>query len=129
MYFKLAVRNAKRQIQNYLIYFMTVALTVALLFAINNIICSGRLDIFVDRGESAKASLQILVVTISMIVAFVLGYATSFLLKQRKREFGTYLTLGMNRRDILMIFLAETAVICTIALGAGLAAGDRKSVV
>lgn len=123
MYFKLAVRNAKRQIQNYLIYFMTVALTVALLFAINNIICSGRLDIFVDRGESAKASLQILVVTISMIVAFVLGYATSFLLKQRKREFGTYLTLGMNRRDILMIFLAETAVICTIALGAGLAAG------
>ena len=34
MFFKLAVRNVKRQFGNYLIYFMTVALTVALLFAI-----------------------------------------------------------------------------------------------
>lgn len=123
MYFKLAFRNVKRQLGNYLIYFITVALTVALLFAVNNIIYSRNLAVFVDRGESAKTTLQIIVVMISMVVAFVLSYATSFLLKRRKREFGTYLTLGMTRRDLLTIFLAETLLICMIALGAGLAAG------
>ncbi len=123
MYFKLAVRNVKRQVGSYLIYFMTVALTVALLFAINNCIYSRELAAFLDRGESAKTSLKILVAAISFVVAFVLSYATSFLLKRRKREFGTYLTLGMTRRDILTIFLAETLVICCIALGAGLLAG------
>lgn len=123
MYFKLALRNVKRQMENYLIYFMTVALTVALLFAINNIIYSSNLKVFVDRGDSARTALQVIVVMISMVVAFVLSFSTSFLLKCRKREFGTYLTLGMTRRDILSIFLAETFVICMIALGVGLAAG------
>lgn len=123
MYCKLALRNVKRQMENYLIYFMTVALTVALLFAINNIICSSNLKVFVDRGDSARTALQIMVVMISMVVAFVLSFSTSYLLKCRKREFGTYLTLGMTRRDILSIFLAETFVICMIALGVGLAAG------
>lgn len=123
MYFKLAVRNVKRQVGNYLIYFMTVSLTVALLFAINNLICSRELAVFVDRGEGAKTALKIVVAAISFVVAFVLSYATSFLLRRRKREFGTYLTLGMNRRGILCLFLAETFVICGIALGAGLLAG------
>lgn len=123
MYLKLAARNVKRQMGNYLIYFMTVALTVALLFAINNIICSSNLAVFVDRGESAREALQVMVAAISSIVAFVLSYATSFLLKRRKREFGMYLTLGMTRRDILTVFLMETFVIGSIALGTGLVAG------
>ncbi len=123
MYFKLALRNVKRQMENYLIYFLTVSLTVALLFAINNIIYSSNLTVFVDRGESARTALRIMVVMISMVVAFVLSFSTSFLLKCRKREFGTYLTLGMTRKNLLTIFLAETLVICSIALGAGLAAG------
>nr|WP_300901441.1 hypothetical protein [uncultured Acetatifactor sp.] len=81
MYLNLAVRNVKRQVGNYLIYFMTVSLTVALLFAINNVIYSRELAVFVDRGESARTALKILVAAISFVVAFVLSYATSFLLK------------------------------------------------
>lgn len=123
MYAKLALRNVKRQMGNYLIYFMTVALTVALLFSINNVICSRELSVFVDRGESEKTALKIIVAAISFVVAFVLSYATSFLLKRRKREFGTYLTLGMTRKDLLTIFQTETLVICCIALGVGLFAG------
>ena len=60
---------------------------------------------------------------ISFIVAFVLSYATSFMLKLRKREFGTYLTLGMTRKNILFIFLGETLIMCGAALGIGILAG------
>ena len=123
MYLNLAVRNVKRQVGSYLIYFMTVSLTVALLFAVNNVIYSRELAALADRGEGAGTALKILVAAISFVVAFVLSYATSFLLKRRKREFGTYLTLGMTRRDILRLFLAETLVICGSALGRGLLAG------
>lgn len=123
MYLNLAIRNVKRQVGSYLIYFMTVSLTVALLFAVNNVIYSRELAALADRGEGAGTALKILVAAISFVVAFVLSYATSFLLKRRKREFGTYLTLGMTRRDILRLFLAETLVICGIALGIGLLTG------
>ena len=122
MYAKLALRNVKRQVGNYLIYFMTVALTVALLFAISNVIFSENLEKFTSSREM-RSGLVGMVVLISAIVAFVLRYATAFMLRLRKREFGTYLTLGMTRGDLLRIFLAETTWICLGALAVGLLLG------
>lgn len=123
MFSRLALRNVKRQIGNYLIYFMTVSLTVALLFAVNNIIFSEQIANYAEMMSEFKTGLIGVVVFISLIVAFVLGYATSFMLKLRKREFGTYLTLGMTRKNILLIFISETMVICLIALGIGIVLG------
>ena len=82
---KLAARNVKRQIGNYLIYFITVTLTVSLMFAMNNIIYSEQLmQIAQDTGM--VESLIGISVVVAVIVAFVLGYATSFMLKLRKRR-------------------------------------------
>ncbi len=118
---KLAIRNVKRQLGNYLIYFITVALTVALLFGINNIIYSENLVVLMDEGM--ETVLNAATFFISMVVAFVLGYANSFMLKLRKKEFGLYLTLGMSRRDILKIFFLENMIICIAALATGAVAG------
>lgn len=123
MYAKLALRNVKRQIGNYFIYFITVVLTVALLFAAGNIIFSDNLARFTIKRDELQSALCGVVIFISLIVAFILSYATSFMLKLRKREFGTYLTLGMSRKNILIIFISETMLICIGALGLGLALG------
>lgn len=120
---KLAMRNVRRQVGNYLIYFMTVAFTVAMLFSVSNIIFSDNLMRYTAVNKEVYSALISTVILISAIVAFVLSYATSFMLKLRKREFGTYLTLGMTRRNILTIFLSETAIIGVLALGVGLAIG------
>ena len=44
MFVKLAIRNVHRQIQSYLIYFVTVALSISLLFAVNNLSYSDRIQ-------------------------------------------------------------------------------------
>ena len=120
---KLAARNVKRQVGNYLIYFITVSLTVALMFAVNNVIYEkGMLEKLSD-AEEMRTMLTALSVIVSLIVAFVLGYATSFMLKLRKREFGTYLTLGMTRRNILSVFFLETLILCAASLATGLLLG------
>ncbi len=120
---KLAARNVKRQIGNYLIYFITVSLTVALMFAINNFIFEEQLLARANNNDELKTALIAITVIVSLIVAFVLGYATSFMLKLRKREFGTYLTLGMTRGNILSLFLLESLMLCVVALGVGIALG------
>ncbi|RKJ20883.1 ABC transporter permease [bacterium D16-50] len=120
---KLAIRNVRRQLGNYLIYFMTLALVTALLFAVNNIIYSDNLAVFVVDEEEAQMVLAMATVLISAVVAFVLSYAGSFMLRLRKQEFGMYLTLGMSRGDILKLFFLENSVICIAALGVGAAAG------
>ena len=52
MFTKLALRNVRRQIGNYLIYFITVSLTVALLFAVNNIIFGDEIAKFAQIGRA-----------------------------------------------------------------------------
>lgn len=120
---KLALRNVRRQIGNYLIYFITVSLTVALMFAVNSVVYSPQLQQAADAMRELKTGLIAITVFISLIVAFVLGYATSFMLRLRKREFGTYLTLGMTRRNILALFVLETLILGAAALVVGVVLG------
>ncbi len=124
MLFKLAFRNVKRQVGSYLIYFVTVALTVALMFAVNNFIYS---DLMIMVEEVLADFIDMLLIGISwgigIVSAFVLGYVTSYLLRRRKKEFGLYLTLGMSRKNIVMIFAGETAVNFLLSLGVGILIG------
>ena len=123
MFAKLAFRNVRRQLGNYLIYFITVSITVALMFAVNNVIYSPQMLQRAELMRELKSGLIGITVFVSLIVSFVLGYATSFMLKLRKREFGMYLTLGMNRRNILSIFVLETMLLGFAALITGIILG------
>lgn len=123
MFFKLAVRNAKRQMGNYLIYFITVSITVALTFALNSLIYSRQMTERATTITNLSEGLIMVVIFVAIVVAFVLGYATSFMLKLRKREFGTYLTMGMTRRNIISIFMAENMIMCGAALAVGTGLG------
>lgn len=123
MFAKLAFRNVKRQLGNYLIYFITVSLTVALMFAFDSVIFEEQLLARAQTIDDLRTALILITVFISVIVAFVLGYATSFMLKLRKREFGTYLTLGMTRANIMCVFLLESLLLCVVSLVTGILLG------
>ncbi|MGN0999395.1 MAG: ABC transporter permease, partial [Faecousia sp.] len=58
-----------------------------------------------------------------LVTALVLSYATGFMLKLRKKEFGMYLTLGMTRRNIQTLFACETGLLSVLALIVGIGAG------
>ena len=123
MFAKLACRNVKRQLSNYLIYFVTVTLTVSMMFAFSNLIFSKELLGYAQKIKDMQHGLIAITVVVSLIVAFVLGYASSFMLRLRKREFGTYLTVGMKRHHILIMFTAENLIIGLVALGCGILLG------
>ena len=124
MLFKLAVRNVRRQASSYLIYFITVTLTVAFLFALNNMIFGEVLGkthaLYEDIVRPLLAALS---VVLAAVIAFVLAYATAFLLRRRKKEFGLYLTLGLSRGNILALFAGETAITFLASLAAGVLLG------
>lgn len=119
---KLAFRNVRRQIGNELIYFITVALTVALMFAVTQVLFSRVLYEYAV-GRDLQSALIVLIVFISLVVAFMLSYASAFMLRLRRREFGVYLTCGMTRGDVMKLFLTEHLFICLVALAAGMALG------
>ena len=120
MLFKLAVRNVRRQLGSYLIYFITVMLTVATVFAVNNMIFSDVVSVLQEQyADFVRPLLVALSAVLAAIMAFVLAYATTFLLRRRKKEFGLYLTLGLSRGNILSLFAGETAITFLVSLAAG----------
>ena len=123
MFAKLALRNVKRQIHNYLIYFVTVVLSVALLFAVNNLSYSDRIRQLAEISNDINAMFNMVTVLSFLVTALVLSYATAFMLKLRKKEFGMYLTLGMTRRNIRTLFFCETWLLSGLALMVGMGVG------
>jgi hypothetical protein len=105
MYTKLALRNAKRSIFNYLLYITTMTILIAIMYVSNCIAIFGNI-----QAGFQTASLPLLIVVI--MVALV-NYINTFMMKQRAKEFANYLLLGMEKSKLLKMFLLE---ICFIGI-------------
>ena len=127
MLFKLSLKNIKRSIKDYAIYFFTLVLGVAIFYVFNAIDSQTvMLDITSSTYEIIKLMTNILSgvsVFVSFILGFLIIYASRFLIKRRNKEFGIYLTLGMGKRKISSILLLETLFIGLISLFIGLGLG------
>ena len=125
--FKLILKNVRKNIQDYLIYFLTLTLSVSLFYAFNSI---SDQPIFSEMGmtrsllyEQLGIMISSLSVVIALVLAFLIIYANQFLLKRRKKELGIYMTLGMRKGRISRIFAGETLCVGVIALVTGLILG------
>lgn len=120
---KLSLRNVRRQAGKYLIYFVTLVTIMSLLSSISYLIFSSRVQELANDDLGFQNGLLGIVIFGSSVMAVVMGYATSFLVKLRRKEFGLYLISGMNKRDILSIYITESTILSLIALGIGLCLG------
>lgn len=127
MYIKLAKRNMERSLRDYTIYFLTLVFGVCIFYTFNSI---GSQKIMMKLNEYEAQNFQkiddlmkIVSIFISCILGFLIIYANSYLIKRRKKEFGIYLTLGMENREISNILLIETILIGVFSLGIGLFLG------
>ena len=127
MLFKLSLKNMKKSIKDYAIYFLTLVLGVAIFYMFNSL-DSQQAMLQVSQSQREIIKLMIMMLGyISVFVAIVLGllivYANNFLINRRKKEFGIYMTLGMGKRQISKIILMETIFVGIISLIIGLVVG------
>lgn len=131
MLFKLSLKNISKSIKDYTIYFFTLILGVAIFYVFNAIDDQTiMLNVSSSTYEIIKLLTQILSgvsVFVSIILAFLIIYASRFLIKRRNKEFGIYLTLGMSKRKISLILFFETLIIGIASLALGLGIGVSLS--
>ena len=127
MLFKLSLKNISKSIKDYAIYFFTLILGVAIFYVFNAIDDQTvMMNVSSATYEIIKLLTNILSgvsVFVSFILAFLIIYASRFLIKRRNKEFGIYLTLGMSKRKISLILFFETLIIGIVSLGVGLGIG------
>lgn len=127
---KLALRNVRRSIKDYAVYFLTLTFGVCLFYTFSSL--EGQSVISFLNGHDQKhlvESIFLLVDVFSAFVAVVLAglilYANQFLMKRRKRELGTYFMLGMDTGKVSRLLVGETLLIGLAALLSGLAQGEQ----
>lgn len=123
MLFKIPLRNIKRSLRDYAIYFFTLIIGVSIFYVFNAI---GGQAAMLRLENDDRHTVEILVSmlsSVSVFVAFVLGllivYASRFLMKRRNHEFALYLVLGMGKGKISAMLLVETVMIglCSLIVG------------
>lgn len=124
---KLILKNVRKNIRDYLIYFLTLTISVSLFYAFNSISSQ---PAFREMGmtktllyEQLGIMISVLSVLIAIVLAFLIIYANQYLLKRRKKELGIYTMLGMKKGRLSRIFAGEAFCIGVFSLVTGLLLG------
>lgn len=127
MLFKISLKNIGKSFKDYAVYFFTLILGVAVFYVFNSLDSQ---TVMMDVNKRTYEIIDLMnemlsgvSVFVSLILGFLIIYASRFLIKRRNKEFGTYMILGMGKRKISMILFIETFLIGIISLAVGLVVG------
>ena len=84
---ELVIRNIKRSIRDYRIYFYTLIIFVVIFLVFNS---------FDESVSTLNLNISQVNIFVSLIFAFLLLYANLFMIRQRRVEFMTLALLGMS---------------------------------
>lgn len=129
MYLKLALKNMKQSTKDYLIYMITLVLSVAMFygfFSIASPYYSNMLPISIHM-EILNKAMRIAVPAVGILILFLVSYVNRYMLKRKQKEFALQTIIGMEQRTVAWIFFLENVMIGAIALILGILSGTMLS--
>lgn len=121
-YIRLALNNIKKNSKAYIPYMLTCIGTIIMFYNMVYLVVVKDMG-YVGGSGSLRQMLFLGAIIIGIFSLIFLFYTNSFLIKQRKKEFGLFNILGMEKRHIAKVMLFETLLIAAISLIAGLLGG------
>lgn len=121
-YPKLAFDGIRKNKKMYLPYILTSIGMVMMYYIILFLQFSQNIKDAV-RSSTAADILGLGSWVIAIFSCIFLFYTNSFLIKRRKKEFGLYNILGMDKHNLSKLLFWETLIIAVISIAIGLAAG------
>lgn len=111
MKLRLIIQNMKRSLKDYLVYIATITMCVGILFAFLSIAFSTNIFNLAENMVNLQKALIALSVLLMFVFSFLINYAMKFIIRRRKKEFGTYMLLGLERKFIFKMFLIENVIL------------------
>ena len=121
-YLRMASGGMRKNARLYAPYLVTCILMVCVFYIMHFLGYSGIME-GMPGGHTATDMLQMGTYIMTIFGLIFLFYTQSVLIKGRKKEFGLYSILGMNKSNIGRIIFFETLLTWAVAVICGLAAG------
>ena len=119
---RLAAQNLRKNARSYGPFLLAAVLTVCMFYII--------LSLAVDPGlqsMTGATTIQVVirygVIVVGLFAVIFLFYTNSFLIKRRKREFGLFNVLGLEKKHLARVIGFETLYVTLAALDLGLLLG------
>ena len=112
----MTVRNTKRNLKDYLIYLITITISFSLILAFNLIAGSDEVVKLSSGMDSFKNVLTFVNIIIVFVVCFLINYTTRFMFEKRSKEFGTYMLLGIKKKEVARLLVMENILLGFLAL-------------
>ncbi len=127
MFAKLALRNVRRSLKDYSVYFLTLLFGVCVFYVFNSLQGQPVIQALAEAQSHTVEAILVYMDVLSVFVAIVLAglilYANHFMLRRRKQELATYLLLGLPQSRLSLLMFLETLAVGLLALVAGTALG------
>lgn len=118
MYPRLAFDNIRKNARTYVPYILTCSFTIAMFYIMKSLSLNKGIE-SIQGGSTILTMLELGTHIIAIFVCIFLFYTNSFLMKNRKKEFGVFNILGMEKRHIskLVGFESLYAAVISFTLG------------
>ncbi len=113
-YFKLALNNIQRNKKTFLPYIITTAIISGVYLLIGGLLFSDGLN-NLPSGTTATAIFAFGLVVFTIFAFFFMVYINNYIIGRRKKEFGLYGILGLERRHVRRVLTWENLL--TLAVG------------
>lgn len=124
---ELTLRNVRRNFRIYTIYLLAMIAGVVIHFTFSSLMYKEDILSALRNSANFQAGVTIASIAIFLFIIFFILYANSFFMKQRKKEVGLYLLLGMSERQVTRMLFYETITLGVVSLVSGILLGGLLS--
>lgn len=121
-YVRLAITNIRKNARTYLPYVLTCIGTIAMFYNMCYLVLVKNIG-YLSDSASLRQILRLGSIIIGIFAVIFLFYTNSFLIKRRKKEFGLFNILGMEKRHVARIMAIETLFVAIISFVVGILMG------
>ena len=122
LYARLAKTNLSKNRQNILPYLLSCIGTVVMFFIMDTLAQGSGFDSMIGK-DTILTVMGMGTYIIGLFAVIFLIYSNSFLAKRRKKEFGLFQILGMEKKHLAKILFFESLYLWAVSLGIGILLG------
>lgn len=121
-YFRLAFDNLKKNAKMYIPFVLSCILTIMMYYMVSSLSMNPNMMNMIG-GDLMQQILSLGIYVITVFAVIFLFYTNSFLIKRRKREFGLFNILGMEKKHLSIVIALESMIVFLVSMVLGIGIG------
>lgn len=120
--FKISLMNIRQSIKNYVVYIFSMIFTISVFYNFTTLFFSKQFNELKDL-EIVSMTAAVCTYVLIFFFIFFISYSSKFFIEQRKKEFAIYTFMGIENKQIALLFSMEALIIGVISTILGILTG------